>query len=73
MRGFSCILARSRKWFMGKQCVYPDLDKKINVPTAVTFGILHGLASTDVVYNSMCVSLCVCAYHPFTDKRIKHI
>lgn len=37
-----------------KDCVYPDLDKKINVPTAVTFGILHGWPSTDVA--------CVCVH-----------
>lgn len=34
----------------------------MTAPTAVTLGILHGRVSTDVVCNSMCVSVHVCAY-----------
>ena len=59
VRGFQ-LLASPGKRFMGKDCVCPYSDEKINVPTAVTLAVLHGRTSADVVCNSTCVFLSVC-------------
>jgi len=52
--------AKAKRVVHGKRLCLSWFSQKINVPTAVALGILHGLASTDVVYNRMCVCVCVC-------------